>query len=93
MSLIQVKVEEPLVKATIQFWDPSCKCFTFNEEDLTPTVEEYSILLRMELQCLDKVYVWKPKLGTRKKLAKIMGVKVEIVYPHVRYNGENIGVK
>ena len=44
-SLIRVKVEEPLIRAAFQLWDPSHRCFTFNKEDLTPTIEEYSTLL------------------------------------------------
>ena len=49
VSLITVKVDEPLIRAAIQFWNPSHKCFTFNEEDLMPTAEEYSILIRLNL--------------------------------------------
>ena len=48
-SLITIKVDEPLVRAAIQFWDPSYRCFTFNREDLVPTPEEYSMLIRLNL--------------------------------------------
>ena len=48
-SLISVEVDEPLIKANIQFWDPSHRCFTFNEEDLMPITEEYSMLIRLNL--------------------------------------------
>ena len=40
--LFLVKVDEQLLKAIILFRDPSYRCFTFNHEDLTPTVEEYA---------------------------------------------------
>ena len=72
-----VEVEEPLVKSTIQFWDHSYRCFIFNGEDLVPTTEEYSILIRLNLQCLDKVYYRRARLKVRKKLAKITGIKPE----------------
>ena len=55
-SLITVEVDETLIKAAIQFWDLSHRCFTFNEEDLMPTAEEYSMLIKLNLQCPDKVY-------------------------------------
>ena len=55
-SLITIEVDEPLIRATIQFWDPSHRCFTFNEEDLMPITEKYSMLIRLNLQCPDKVY-------------------------------------
>ena len=76
-SLIAVKVDEFLIRAAIQFWDPSYRCFTFNGEDMMPTIEEYSMLIRLNLQCPDKVYYRRPRQGVRKKLAKIMGVKPE----------------
>ena len=74
-SLINVEVDEPLIRSAIQFWDPSHRCFTFNEEDLMPTAEEYSKLIRLNLQCPDKVYYRRTRLGIRKKLAKIMGIE------------------
>ena len=48
-SLILVKVEEPLIRAALQLWDPFHRCFTFNKEDLTPIIEEYSTLIQMDL--------------------------------------------
>ena len=48
-SLIYVEVDEPLIRAVIQLWDPSHRCFTFNEEDLMPTAEEYLMLIRLNL--------------------------------------------
>ena len=48
-SLISVMVEELMIRATICLWDLYYRCFTFNTEDLTPTIEEYSILVRLEL--------------------------------------------
>ena len=38
--LLLVEVDEQLLKAIILFWDPSYRCFTFNWEDLIPTMEE-----------------------------------------------------
>ena len=48
-SLMAVKVDESLIRAAIQFWDPSYRCFTFNGEDMMPTIEEYSMLIRLNL--------------------------------------------
>ena len=45
--LLLIEVDEQLFKAIILFWDPSIWYFTFNQEDLTPTVEEYTALLRI----------------------------------------------
>ena len=70
-SLLNVEIEEPLIRATIQFWNPSHRCFTFNEEDLMPTTEEYSMLIRLNLQCPDKVYYRRTRLGVSKSLPKL----------------------
>ena len=55
-SLISMPVEEPLLRTAMRFYDPSYKCFTFGKNDLVSTVEEYSVLIRVELQHLEKVY-------------------------------------
>ena len=74
---MMVNVEESLIRAAIQFWDPLYRCFTFNGEDMMPTMEEYSMLMKLNLPCPDKVYYRRPRLGVYKKLAKIMGIKPE----------------
>ena len=73
--MITVEVDEPLIRATIQFWDPSYRCFTFNGDDLVPTAKEYSMLIRLNFQCPDKVYYRRLTLGVRKKLTKIIGIE------------------
>ena len=42
-----------------------------------PMAEKYSMLIRLNLQCPNKVYYRRARLGVRKKLAKIMGIKSE----------------
>ena len=54
--LLLVKVDEQLLKAIILFWDLSYRCFTFNHENLTPTMEEYGTLLRISPPNSDKVF-------------------------------------
>ena len=68
--LLPIEIDEQLLKTIILFWDPSYRCFTFNREDLIPTVEEYAALLGISPPNLDKVF-WKKskKVLFRKKLA------------------------
>ena len=54
--LLSIEVDEQLFKAIILFWDPSYQCFTFNQKDLTLTVEEYIALLKVSPQNPDKVF-------------------------------------
>ena len=63
----------------MKFWDPSYQCFTFGKEDLVPTIEEYSVLVGVDLQHLKKVYNKKPRVGWRKVLAKILKVKPQMI--------------
>ncbi|KAH1030121.1 hypothetical protein J1N35_046056 [Gossypium stocksii] len=56
----------------VKFWDPAYQCFTFNQEDMTPTVEEYATLLHVDNVQFYKIYVKNPKPMTfKKKLVKL----------------------
>ena len=68
-SLILVLVEKPLLRAAMRFWDPSYRYFAFSKNDLVSTIEEYSVLIGVELQYPDKVYNQKSRAGWRKDLA------------------------
>ncbi|KAL4273901.1 hypothetical protein GQ457_13G017450 [Hibiscus cannabinus] len=45
--LLYVQVDETMLHALIQFWNPGYRCFTLNGKELMPTVEEYNELLRI----------------------------------------------
>ena len=92
-SLITVIVDEPLIKAAIQFWDPSHRCFTFNEEDMMPIAEEYAMLIRLNLQCPDKVYYRRTRMGILKKLAKIIGIEPVEADGYLVSKGESTGLE
>ena len=88
--LLPIEVDEQLLKAVILFWDPSYRYFTFNHEDLTPTMEEYAALLRISLPNLDKVFWKKPKkVPFRKKLAQMMSMDASVFVPMTRLKGKN----
>ena len=88
--LLSIEVDEQLFKAIILFWDPSYRCFTFNQEDLTPTVEEYAVLLRISLSNLDKIF-WKKgkKVPFKKKLPQMMNIDASVFVPMTRQKGKN----
>lgn len=71
-NLIAVNVDERLIQAMVRFWDPAYQCLTFNQEDMTPTIEEYVTLLRVENAQFHKVYAKEPKPMTfKKKLVRL----------------------
>ncbi|KAG8492472.1 hypothetical protein CXB51_009555 [Gossypium anomalum] len=65
--LITICVDEQLIQAMVRFWDLAYQCFTFNQEDMTPTIEEYAALLRIDNVQIGKIYVKEPKPMTFKK--------------------------
>ncbi|KAL1128299.1 hypothetical protein V6Z11_A13G239600 [Gossypium hirsutum] len=65
--LIAVNIDEQLIQGMVRFWDPAYLCFTFNQEDMTPTIEEYDALLRVDNLQFNKIYVKEPKQMTLKK--------------------------
>ena len=80
--LLPVEIDEQLLKTIILFWDPSYQCFTFNQEDLIPTVEKYAALLRISPPNPDKVVQKKSKkVSFKKKLAQMMNVDASIFIP------------
>ena len=88
--LFLIEVDEQLFKAIILFWDLSYRCFTFNQEDLTPTVEEYAALLRISPPNPDKAF-WKKakKVPFRKKLAQMMNVDASLLAFVAKLKGKN----
>ena len=50
---------------------------------MMPTIEEYSMMIRLNLQCPHKVYYRRTRMRIHKKLAKIMKVKPEDVEGYI----------
>ena len=87
--LLQIVIDEPMLKAAALFWDPVYRCFTFNKEDMTPTIEEYTAMLRINLPNPDKIcYKELKKFGYKSKLAQLMGIDEAVVDKLVREKGE-----
>ena len=86
--LLFVPVDTPMLKAMLHFWDPFYRCFTFNQHDMTPTIEEYEELLNMKNVVKDKVYFRDGK-GAKRQLSKIMDIKVCELDKHMKEKGNN----
>ena len=44
-QIMRLPVQAAAIKAFLNFWDPSYRCFTFGNIDMTPTLEEYERIL------------------------------------------------
>ena len=91
-SLILVPIEKLVLRVALRFWDLSYRCFTFGKEDFVPTIEEYSVLMSIDLQYLNKVYNKKPRAECRKVLAKILKVKPQLVDTYLVQKGNCQGL-
>ncbi|MBA0729039.1 hypothetical protein Golax_022913 [Gossypium laxum] len=73
--LLDIKVDEHLFRALVQFWNFAYSCFTFGEVNLVPTIEEYTTLLRCPRIQVDKVYSKAVNVPTFvKNLMNILGM-------------------
>ncbi|EOY24501.1 Uncharacterized protein TCM_016087 [Theobroma cacao] len=86
--LLYVPVDDQMLRAIVQFWDPSYRCFVFNKVDMTPTIEEYSSLLRIDHMQPDKIYWRAQKTVHRRKLAKLLGMTTVEVDQHLKKKGD-----
>ncbi|MBA0755789.1 hypothetical protein Gogos_019980 [Gossypium gossypioides] len=55
-QLLFVKLDNSLLEAMVHFWDPTYRCFMFNEVDMVPTIEEDSTLLHYDFRDLLRIY-------------------------------------
>ncbi|KAL1164128.1 hypothetical protein V6Z11_A06G049400 [Gossypium hirsutum] len=88
--LLSIKVDKYLFRALAQFWNTAYSCFTFGKVDLTPTVEEYTTLLRCPKIQVDKAYskaACVPPL--LKKLMNITGMSEQWVAARIQQKGDS----
>ncbi|KAI5389512.1 hypothetical protein KIW84_074974 [Lathyrus oleraceus] len=50
LTLLKMVVDPVPLQTLLQFYDPELRCFTFQDYQLAPTLEEYSILLSVPIQ-------------------------------------------
>ncbi|KAK5835397.1 hypothetical protein PVK06_011085 [Gossypium arboreum] len=74
----------------VQFWNPAYSCFTFGNVDLTPTLEEYTTLLRCSRIQGHKAYVRPASLPTfAKKLVMITGMSEQWAVVRIQQKGDS----
>ena len=79
LDLTRVDVQMDVVSALVQFNDPPMRCFTFQDFQLAPTLEEFYRILNFSKE---KAYVGIRKVVEVKVLAKVLG----IYYPELVQN-------
>ncbi|TYH60878.1 hypothetical protein ES332_D07G010000v1 [Gossypium tomentosum] len=77
LVLSTCKPDGALLKVMVHFWDLIYKCFTFNEVDMVPTIEEYSTLPHYDFRDPLRIY-WKQNVDFWGPLANLMGLPSDI---------------
>ncbi|KAI5439334.1 hypothetical protein KIW84_024929 [Lathyrus oleraceus] len=52
LTLLKMVVDPVSLQTLLQFYDPELRCFTFQDYQLAPTLEEYSILMNVPIRAL-----------------------------------------
>ena len=50
LTLLKMVVDPVPLQTLLQFYDPELRCFTFQDFQLAPTLEEYSILMNVPIK-------------------------------------------
>ena len=90
-QLIYVRLNQPLLRAAFQFWNPAFCCFTFNGNDLMPTIEEYTALINRRNVNKDWIYSKPPKSQNyHSKLSSLAGMSDAWAKGIIQVRGESI---
>ena len=73
LQLVELPIDENMLRAAIHFWDSKRRCFNFNGIDLVPTIEEYQCLLGLPKDKKAVLFQPKPQKSCKRALAHFMG--------------------
>lgn len=76
MDLLDIKIDQHIIKSKFYFWDPYYQRFTFGTIGLTPTIKEYFELLWPNAESLTRVYTPDLDSEPHKHLATLLNVRV-----------------
>ncbi|KAI4351300.1 hypothetical protein L6164_005676 [Bauhinia variegata] len=74
LDLLDIEAQGLALLMGMYYWDPSYRCFTFNDIELTPTLEEYGHMLGMPLKKQSPVYTYSKSKIVMKHISNLFGV-------------------
>ncbi|KAI4313282.1 hypothetical protein L6164_023939 [Bauhinia variegata] len=77
LDLLDIEIQGLALLMGIHYWDPSYRCFTFNDIDLTPTLEMYSHMLGMSLKRQCPIYTYSKNKIAMKHIFNLFRVNEE----------------
>ncbi|XP_058745847.1 uncharacterized protein LOC131618696 [Vicia villosa] len=86
LTLLETVVDTPALQTLMQFYDSEMRCFTFQDYQLAPTLEEYSIILNLKVK--DEVpFIDVPKEVNFKSIAATLYLSIKEVSDNWKSNG------
>ncbi|XP_058759456.1 uncharacterized protein LOC131632743 [Vicia villosa] len=86
LTLLEIVVDTPALQTLIQLYDPEMRCFTFQDYQLAPTLEEYSIILNLKIK--DEVpFIDIPKEVNFKSIVAALYLRIKEVSDNWKSSG------
>ncbi|KAI5425116.1 hypothetical protein KIW84_031062 [Lathyrus oleraceus] len=91
LTVLKTVVDPVPLQTLLQFYDPELRCFTFQDYQLAPTLEEYSILLSIPIQH-QTPFLDVPKEVDFRLIARALRMNVKEVGENWKPCGEVVGL-
>ncbi|KAI5398981.1 hypothetical protein KIW84_064374 [Lathyrus oleraceus] len=91
LTVLKTVVDPVPLQTLLQFYDPELRCFTFQDYQLAPTLEEYSILMNVPVQH-QTPFLDVPKEVDFRLIARALRMSVKEVGENWKPYGEVVGL-
>ncbi|KAI5435576.1 hypothetical protein KIW84_022118 [Lathyrus oleraceus] len=91
LTVLKTVVDAVPLQTLLQFYDPELRCFTFQDYQLAPTLEEYSILMNVPVQH-QTPFLDVPKEVDFRLIARALRMSVKEVGENWKPCGEVVGL-
>ncbi|KAI5390571.1 hypothetical protein KIW84_075759 [Lathyrus oleraceus] len=91
LTLLKMVVDLVPLQTLLQFYDPELRCFTFQDYQLAPTLEEYSILLNVPIR-YQVPFLDVPKEVDFIVVARALHLGIKEVSDNWKSSGEVVGL-
>ncbi|KAI5442386.1 hypothetical protein KIW84_011453 [Lathyrus oleraceus] len=91
LTLLRMVVDPVPLQTLLQFYDPELRCFTFQDYQLAPTLEEYSILMNVPIK-YQVPFLDVPKEVDFRVVARALYLSIKEVSDNWRSSGDVVGL-
>ena len=91
LTLLKMVVDPVPLQTLLQFYDPELRCFTFQDYQLAPTLEEYSILMNVPIR-YQVPFLDVPKEVDFRVVARAFHLSVKEVSDNWKSSGDVVGL-